>query len=90
VKLNRWNAFPGAVKAHLLQRLRDRQITSGDLDKLRVWVDSGPELPNGRWYKDFGSFKIVGEGPYPLSFLDSDQIAFGEKILPEAAAAGEE
>jgi hypothetical protein len=37
-----------------------------------------------------GTRIFVGEGPYPLSFLDSDQVAFGEEILPEAAAAGEE
>jgi hypothetical protein len=91
VKLNRWSAFPLAVKAHLFQRLKDRQITSDDLDKLRIWVESSPDLPDGPWYKDFGSFKIVGQGPYPLTFLDSTQIAFGREILPEeAASAGEE
>jgi hypothetical protein len=87
VKLNRWSAFPPAVKAHLFQRLRDRQITSDDLDKLRIRVESAPELPGGRWYKDFGSFKIVGEGPYPLTFLDSSQVAFGQEILSEEEAA---
>jgi hypothetical protein len=86
VKLNRWGDFPAGIKRHLGQRLLDRKITLDDLEKLRIWVDSGPELPRGQWYRDFGSFKIVGEGPNPLSFLDSEQIAFGEEILPEDEA----
>jgi hypothetical protein len=80
VRLHRWSQFPGGIKRHLQERLLDRQITPEDLEKLRVWVDSNPDLPAGRWFRDFGSFKIVGEGPNPLSFLTSEQIAFGEEI----------
>jgi len=87
VKLNRWSDFPEGVKRHLKERLLDRRITLDDLNKLQVWVDSGPDLPAGPWFRDFGSFKIVGEGPNPLSFLDSSQIPFGEEIPPEDEAA---
>lgn len=86
MKLNRWSNFPVGIKQHLERRLLDRKITLDDLNKLRVWVDSDPNLPPGHWFRDFGSFKIVGEGPNPLSFLNSDQIAFGEEILPEDEA----
>jgi len=61
----------------------DRKITFEDLNKLRVWVDSHPDLPAGQWFRDFGSFKIVGEGQNPLSFLTSELIAFGEEIRSE-------
>jgi hypothetical protein len=37
-------------------------------------------------FRDFGSFKIVGEGPNPLSFLDSEQVPYGEEIHAEAEA----
>jgi hypothetical protein len=70
----------------LKQRPLDRKITLDDLEKLRIWVNSVPDLPAGQWFKDFGSFKIVGEGPNPLSFLDSEQIPYGKEIHPEAEA----
>jgi len=28
-----------------------------------------PEVPEGDWYKNFGSFKICGRGPYPKTFF---------------------
>jgi len=43
--------------------MADRSITIEDLNnKLRLWVESNPEVPDGEWYKDFGSFKVCGEG----------------------------
>jgi hypothetical protein len=80
VKLNAWSQFPIAVQRHISERLLDRNITKDDLNKLRIWVDSQPEVPEDRWFKDFGSFKIVGKGPNPLSFLDSKQVAYGEEL----------
>ena len=61
MKLSRWSDFPVAINRHLTERLVDRKITADDLNKLRVWVESEPELPSGRGFRDFGSFKIVGE-----------------------------
>ena len=89
MKLNRWSAFPPGIKQHLKQRLFDRNITLDDLNKLQIWVESNPDLPAGPWFRDFGSFKIVGEGQNPLSFLDSEQIPYGEEIPPgdEATSA---
>ena len=86
MKLNRWNDFPTGIKRHLQQRLLDRRITIDDLEKLRIWVDSAPDLPVGPWFRDFGSFKIAGEGRNPLTFLDSQQVPYGEEIPPEADA----
>ena len=60
--------------------MRDRSITLSDLNKLRVWVESGPEVPEDEWYKDFGSFKVCGRGPFPKTFLLADQAARGAKI----------
>jgi hypothetical protein len=41
--------------------MRDRAISIADLNHLRLWIDSNPEVPEGDWYKDFGSFKICGQ-----------------------------
>jgi hypothetical protein len=60
--------------------MRDRKVDLADLDKLRRWVESKPTVPDGEWFKDFGSFKIAGEGGSPKTFLTSGQIAKGERI----------
>src|SRR6266446_4196012 len=45
-----------------------------------VWIESKPEVPEGDWYKDFGSFKICGHGSYPKTFLLRGQAAKGELL----------
>ncbi|HLK69490.1 MAG TPA: hypothetical protein VKU19_38935 [Bryobacteraceae bacterium] len=40
-------------------------ISISDLNQLRLWVEMCPEVPDGDWYKDFGSFNICGTGSYP-------------------------
>ena len=47
---------------HLLLRLKERHITEDDLYQLKLWRETEPEAPEGPWYKDFGSFKVCGEG----------------------------
>ena len=39
-----------------------------------------PEVSEGDWYKDFGSFKICGRGSYPKTFLLRGQTARGESL----------
>jgi hypothetical protein len=60
--------------------MRDRRISIADLNGLRLWIESHPMVPEGKWYKDFGSFKICGDGPYPKTFLLSGQPAKGESM----------
>ena len=75
----------GAVSASrvdrsLIERMRDRNINIDDLNHLRFWMESKPEVPEGLWYKDFSSFKLCGEGKYPKTFLLSGQLATGQKL----------
>ena len=79
-KIERWDNFPQNVRNHLVDRLRDRSISLVDLNQLRLWIESQPEVPEGNWYKDFGSFKICGQGPYPKTFLLRGQPAKGESL----------
>ena len=69
-----------AIKEHLFDRLRTREITADDLYQLKLWRESEPEAPDGEWYKDFGSFKICGKGEYPKTFLLRDHVAKGQKL----------
>ena len=79
-QLETWKNFPPAVRQHLMERMRDRRISLADLDKLRIWVESHPLVPEGKWYKDFGSFKICGQGSYPKTFLLPGQPAEGKSL----------
>jgi hypothetical protein len=65
---------------HLLLRLKERQISEEDLYQLKLWRESAPDAPEGPWYKDFGTFKICGEGKYPKTFLLQGQSATGEVL----------
>jgi hypothetical protein len=64
-----WTDLPPALRHHLFDRLEDRQITADDLYRLKQWRESEPEAPDGPWYKDFGTFKLCGEGKFPKTFL---------------------
>jgi len=79
-KIERWNNFPQGVRLHLIERLHDREINLADLNQLRLWVDSQPEVPEGDWHKDFGSFKLCGRGSYPKTFLLPGQPAKGQAL----------
>jgi len=76
----RWANLPPALRDHLFERLRERKISAEDLFRLKVWRESNPEAPDGPWYKDFDSFKLCGEGPYPKTFLLQGQSATGQKL----------
>jgi hypothetical protein len=75
-----WTDLPPALRDHLFKRLAERKITVDDLYQLKIWRESEPEAPEGTWYKDFGSFKICGEGKYPKTFLLREQSARGKKL----------
>ena len=72
-----WSDLPQAVRDHLVERMRDRKISLDDLNLLRLWIESKPSVPDGPWYKDFGSFKLCGEGAFPRTFLLPGQPAKG-------------
>jgi hypothetical protein len=64
----------------MADRVRERQISIDDLIRFDAWLDSKPIAPDGPWYKDFGNFKVCGEGRYPKTFLLRHQRAYGQKI----------
>lgn len=79
-RISRWGDLPPNVRQHLVDRMRDRAITISDLNQLRLWIESQPEVPEGPWHKDFGSFKICGEGRLPKTFLQKGQVAKGQAL----------
>jgi hypothetical protein len=75
-----WKLLPEAVRQHLIERMRDRAISLDGLNRLRLWIESRPEVPEGDWYKDFGSFKLCGSSSYPSTFLLPVQAARGIRL----------
>jgi hypothetical protein len=63
-----WTNLPRAVREHLYVRARSRELTKVELSLLMEWVLSNPAVPDGQWCKDFGSFKLAGEGALPKTF----------------------
>ena len=55
-RIETWGNLPPGVRQHLIDRMRERAIRVADLNHLRLWIDSNPEVPEGDWYKDFGRF----------------------------------
>ncbi|MGA9042203.1 MAG: hypothetical protein WB421_16850 [Terriglobales bacterium] len=79
-QIETWSRLPAAVRDHLVERMRERNISLDDLNQLRLCMESKPDVPEGLWYKNFGSFKLCGEGKYPKTFLLSGQVAKGRGV----------
>jgi hypothetical protein len=79
-RIESWDKLPTNVRQHLIDRMRERAISVADLNQLRLWIATQPDVPEGDWYKDFGSFKIRGRGSYPKTFLLPNQAAKGKAL----------
>ena len=79
-QIETWPRLPTVVRDHLVERMHDRNISLDDLNQLRVWLETKPTVPEGMWFKDFGSFKLCGEGKYPKTFLLAGQSPKGQKM----------
>ena len=79
-RIETWSRLPAPIRDHLVARMHDRNINIDDLNRLRLWIETRPEVPEGQWYKDFGSFKLCGEGKYPKTFLLAGQVASGSRL----------
>ena len=53
-QIETWSRLPTAIRDHLVDRMRDRHISVQDLNQLRLWMETKPEVPDGPWYKDCG------------------------------------
>jgi len=79
-QIESWSRIPAAIRDHLIDRMRDRSISLQDLNELRLWLETKPHVPEGPWFKEFGTFTLCGEGAYPKTFLLPGQAAKGQKL----------
>ena len=69
-----WESLPREKWAHLRDRAKERKISADDLFALAEWKAEDPDVPDGAWYKDFGSFKLCGKGRFPSRSLSLDRL----------------
>ena len=72
--------IPPALFQHLLNRIQDRQIPADQLESLARWLDSGPQVPDGEWFKRFPGMIACGEGELIKTFLLPDQHPKGKRV----------
>jgi hypothetical protein len=72
--------IPRQLFAHLLDRIKARNISADQLGLLAEWLDTKPEVPEGKWFKTFPGLTVCGEGALIRTFLQPGQIATGTEI----------
>ena len=75
-----WERLPREKWGHLRARARERRVSEEDLFELAEWKAQDPDVPDGDWYKDFGTFKLCGTGKFPSTFLMTGQPARGKRL----------
>jgi hypothetical protein len=73
--------LPEPLLVHLLTRMRQRHISNEQIILLARWLDNEPEVPNGKWFKNFPGMTVCGEGELMKTFLQPGQIADGREIV---------
>jgi ribosomal protein S18 acetylase RimI-like enzyme len=72
--------LPEALLRHLLTRVRQRNISYEQIILLTRWLETEPEVPDGKWFKKFSGMTVCGEGELIKTFLQPGQIATGEEL----------
>jgi hypothetical protein len=78
-KIRRQN-LPPALLDHLLERIRSREISADQLGALADWLDTQPEVPDGKWFKRFSAMTVCGESELVKTFLTAGQVPTGEEM----------
>jgi len=52
------------LMAHLIKRVRERDISTSQLGLLSRWLDTEPEVPDGKWFKRLPEMIVCGEGEW--------------------------
>ena len=72
--------LPEALLRHLLLRVQQRNISHEQIILLTRWLETEPEVPNGKWFKKFSGMTVCGEGELIKTFLLPGQLATGHEL----------
>lgn len=78
-KIRRTN-LPPALFAHLLERVQQRNISAQQLRLMLRWMDTQPEVPQGKWFKRFPELVVCGEGELIKTLLVANQAPTGQEL----------
>ena len=73
--------IPPALLAHLEDRRHKWGISYDEIALMADWLEAKPEVPSGKWFKDFSSFIVCGEGELIKTFLPKGRLPEGEALL---------
>ncbi len=73
--------LPPPVLRHLLDRIRDREITVEQLGLLAEWLDGKVIVPESKWFKRFTGMIVCGEGEIIKTFLLPGQAPDGTEVI---------
>jgi hypothetical protein len=76
----RRHSLPPALLQHLLDRIQQRGVTADQLGLLAEWLDTQPEVPDGKWFKQFPGMTVCGEGDLVKTFLLPGQVVEGAEV----------
>lgn len=76
----RRRSLPPPLLNHLLDRIQQRSITANQLGLLAEWLDTQPEVPNGKWFKRFPGMTACGDGELIKTFLLPGQLVEGTEV----------
>jgi hypothetical protein len=79
-KIRRQN-LPPALLNHLIDRICEREISPEQLQLLADWLDTGPVVPNERWFKRFREMIVRREGELIKTFPTANQSATGIEVF---------
>ena len=65
----------------MTDRVREREISTDQLELFFDCLETEPEVPDGRWFKRFPEVIACGEGELIKKFLRPGQSAFGQELV---------
>jgi hypothetical protein len=71
---------PARILDHLVQRFRDGRISGSDFLALKHWLESDPDVPDGKWFKRFKTGFLAGNGEEPSTFLAPGMAVEGDEV----------
>ena len=77
----RRRGVPRGLLEHLWLRIDEREISIAQLELFAVWLDTQPDVPEGKCFKRFPEMVVCGDGEFVTTFLRIGQVAEGEEVL---------
>jgi len=72
--------LPPALLEHLLDRIQQRSISADQLGLLAQWLDTPPDVPEGKWFKPFSGMDRLRRRRTVKTFLVPGQVAEGAEV----------